>query len=74
MKCVRIVISFFLSIAFPCFARAAMSDFIFHPLNSQMPSDEVASLYQDNDGFIWIVTYSGLVRYDGYNNMARERR
>lgn len=70
MKCVRIVISFFLSIAFPCFARAAMSDFIFHPLNSQMPSDEVASLYQDNDGFIWIVTYSGLVRYDGYNSIT----
>lgn len=31
-----------------------------------LPSDEVSSIYQDSEGFIWIVTYSGLVRYDGY--------
>jgi ligand-binding sensor domain-containing protein/signal transduction histidine kinase/CheY-like chemotaxis protein len=70
MKCLRIIIWFFLSIAAPLFARAATSGFIFHPLNAQMPSDEVASLYQDHDGFIWIVTYGGLVRYDGYNSIA----
>ncbi|MBR1574079.1 MAG: response regulator [Bacteroidales bacterium] len=40
---------------------------VFEPLRPvQMPTDEVASLYQDTEGYIWIVTYSGLVRYDGY--------
>lgn len=31
-----------------------------------LPADEVASLYQDSDGFIWIATRNGLARYDGY--------
>ncbi len=31
-----------------------------------LPSDEVKQLYQDRDGYIWIATYDGLCRYDGY--------
>ena len=34
-----------------------------------MPTDEVSCLYQDSEGYIWIVTYSGLVRYDGYSSV-----
>lgn len=34
--------------------------------SESLPTDEVSSLYQDSDGFIWILTYNGLVRYDGY--------
>ncbi|MBR6246065.1 MAG: response regulator [Bacteroidales bacterium] len=34
-----------------------------------MPTDEVSCLYQDAEGYIWIVTYSGLVRYDGYSSV-----
>jgi len=30
-----------------------------------MPSSEIAKIAQDHDGFIWIGTHDGLVRYDG---------
>lgn len=43
----------------------------FMPLNSvSLPTHEVKSLYQDTEGFIWIVTYEGLVRYDGFKSTA----
>ena len=39
----------------------------FTPLPSDiLPSNEVRKLYQDSDGYIWIPTYNGLARYDGY--------
>lgn len=45
-----------------------ISDLKFIPIQSKLlPSNEVRKLYQDLDGFIWIPTYNGLVRYDGYN-------
>lgn len=31
---------------------------------------EVSGLYQDSSGYIWIVTYSSVVRYDGYRMKA----
>lgn len=46
------------------------TELMFEPLRpAQMPTDEVSCLYQDGDGYIWIVTYSGLVRYDGYSSV-----
>ncbi|MEP6939377.1 MAG: two-component regulator propeller domain-containing protein, partial [Rudaea sp.] len=30
-----------------------------------LPSSEVAKIVDDRDGFIWIGTHDGLVRYDG---------
>ena len=30
-------------------------------------SNEVRQVYQDCEGFIWIATNSGLIRYDGYD-------
>ncbi len=39
----------------------------FEPIPSDiLPSSEVRKLYQDSDGYIWIPTYNGLARYDGY--------
>ena len=39
----------------------------FVPIPSDiLPSSEVRKLYQDSDGYIWIPTYNGLARYDGY--------
>lgn len=40
----------------------------FTPLRSliQLPTNEVRNLFQDKEGYIWIATYNGLVRYDGY--------
>ena len=35
-----------------------------------LPSNEVRKLYQDSDGFIWIPTYNGLARYDGYDVLS----
>lgn len=34
-----------------------------------LPTNEVRNLYQDSDGYIWIATYSGLLRYDGYSTI-----
>lgn len=40
----------------------------FNPLTAHesLPSDEVTRVMQDNNGYIWIATNSGLCRYDGY--------
>ena len=32
-----------------------------------LPSNVITSVIQDRQGFIWISTYNGLVRYDGLN-------
>lgn len=44
----------------------------FHPVPSTnvLPTNEVRKLYQDSEGFIWISTNSGLVRYDGYEYLS----
>ena len=34
---------------------------------SFLPTNEIRNLYQDSEGYIWIATYNGLVRYDGYS-------
>jgi ligand-binding sensor domain-containing protein len=65
MKVVAAILSMFLSIATAMGQEGGNLAFI--PLKAEnIPTDEVSSLYQDSEGFIWIVTYSGLVRYDGY--------
>lgn len=38
--------------------------------SDSLPADEVSSLYQDSDGFIWIITYNSLVRFDGYETKS----
>lgn len=43
-------------------------NFKFIPIQSNiLPSNEVRKLYQDSDGYIWLPTYNGLARFDGYN-------
>lgn len=37
------------------------------PFLEQLSSNEINTLYQDKDGFIWIGTSNGLERYDGYD-------
>ena len=32
-----------------------------------MSSESIASIYQDNRGYMWFLTYNGVDRYDGYN-------
>ena len=45
------------------------ADFKFHHLNTSygLPNQQVESLVQDNNGYIWIGTRNGLAKYDGYN-------
>lgn len=35
-----------------------------------LPTNSVRILFCDSDGYIWIPTYSGLVRYDGYESVT----
>ena len=45
----------------------------FTPLDADcLPSGDVSCLYQDSEGFLWIATYSGIVRYDGYCSVPYE--
>ena len=37
---------------------------------SPLPSVEVRKLFQDSDGYLWISTYNGLLRYDGYDFLS----
>ena len=37
------------------------------PTLSALPNNEILTLLQDSDGFIWIATKGGLYKYDGYN-------
>ena len=45
------------------------ADFKFRHLNTSygLPNQQVESIVQDNDGYIWIGTRNGLAKYDGYN-------
>ena len=37
------------------------------PFAGGLPTNEMTTIYQDRDGFIWVGTTNGLVRYDGYH-------
>lgn len=47
---------------------AAGADMQFETLKSDtIFTGEISDIYQDSEGYIWIVANNGLVRYDGYN-------
>ena len=67
----------------PLYARAEEENDVFNPVvpnngysavlyNNQngLPTSEANAIVQASDGFIWIGSYGGLVRYDG-NNFER---
>jgi signal transduction histidine kinase/ligand-binding sensor domain-containing protein/DNA-binding response OmpR family regulator len=39
-------------------------------VNNGLPHSDVNAIVQDKRGFIWIATYNGLCRYDGYNTLV----
>lgn len=71
MKSIRINILFVLLLAIyisTIQAGAKNYSFLFEPVVSQknFPTNEIRKLYQDKEGYIWIPTFKGLLRYDGY--------
>src|SRR3954454_1512301 len=52
-----------------CLAQNDASTLHFNLLSIKdgMPEGQVNDLLQDKEGYIWIGTQKGLVRYDGYN-------
>ncbi|WP_162937632.1 hybrid sensor histidine kinase/response regulator [Indioceanicola profundi] len=49
---------------------------VFHDLTTKngLPHDTVSAMAEDRDGLIWIGTFGGLVRYDGYRLQSMEGR
>ena len=54
-----------------CAARFVDNDVRFETFSARsLPSNYVKCVYQDSEGFIWIATNNGLVRYDGRNCLS----
>ena len=54
-------------------ASSGFYDLKFLPIQSEiLPSNDVRKLFQDSDGFVWLPTYNGLARFDGYNVLTFE--
>ena len=52
-------------------AAAHGDDVRFESIDSKLlPSNYVKSLFQDSEGYIWVATSSGLVRYDGHSTKS----
>ncbi|KQM76299.1 hypothetical protein ASE74_19815 [Pedobacter sp. Leaf216] len=49
------------------FLHAQIPAVKFIDVNSGIPNNDVTTIYQDNRGLMWIGTYDGLTRYDGYH-------
>ncbi|MDC1106974.1 ATP-binding protein [Prolixibacteraceae bacterium] len=44
-----------------------ISDFDRYTMSNGLSNNTISSLLQDNQGYLWVGTYDGLNRYDGYN-------
>lgn len=51
---------------------ASVDRMSFQPVNMTpgLPTSEVRNLFQDSEGYVWISTYNGLLRYDGYSTVV----
>ncbi len=59
-------ILFSMLILFACNAMGQQVIFKTYTISDGMVANPVRCIYQDSQGFIWIGTYEGLSRYDGY--------
>ncbi len=64
----KLILSFLLIAALQ-YGKAQISRLKFDHITQQdgLPDDQVRMMKQDEDGYIWIGTQLGLVRYDGYS-------
>lgn len=63
----KIVIPVFISFLF--YSRVLCQEIKFEHINKEngLPVNSVTALYQDSDGFIWMGSMYGLIKYDGTN-------
>ncbi len=71
VKSTALINLFFLSLLLPvwivpCLAQYQTLRFDRLTIEDGLPNPSVMDILQDRDGFIWIGTLSGIVRYDGY--------
>ena len=48
--------------------------FINYTIKDGLPSNEVYDVIQDNLGYIWLTTYNGFCRFDGYEFKTLEKK
>src|ERR1700722_4930117 len=67
MKCMRGLFCYIcLMLYLPCRAQAPRLAFEHLTMEQGLPSNNVVSILQDRDGYLWAATTEGLARYDGY--------
>src|SRR5689334_13293246 len=51
-----------------CVAQIKLNELHYNHLsiNNGLPEDYISAMLQDSEGYMWIGTQAGLVRYDGY--------
>ncbi|WP_444996021.1 two-component regulator propeller domain-containing protein [Aliikangiella sp. IMCC44359] len=57
---------FFYGLALPVYANSNSISFLHIGTEEGLPQSTVNTIFQDSHGFMWIGTYDGLTRYDGY--------
>jgi ligand-binding sensor domain-containing protein len=55
-------------ILLPCWINAQIQNYNFYNISSEngLPTDNFQSIYQDSFGFLWLASYDGLFRWNGY--------
>ncbi|MET1254888.1 two-component regulator propeller domain-containing protein [Aliikangiella maris] len=56
----------FIGLALPALANRNSISFLHIGTEQGLPQSTVNTIFQDSQGFIWIGTYDGLTRFDGY--------
>ena len=51
---------------FPAFSNGQTYSFINYGAEKNIPNGFVYTIVQSNDGFLWVGTANGLIRFDGY--------
>lgn len=62
-----VILSIFFCVCSHSFAQTHDIKFDHIGIKEGLPEQQARSIFQDTEGYIWIGTQNGLVRYDGYN-------
>lgn len=64
----RLLLTFLLLAAVPGFARTSPPQCLFQTYSTLdgMTHDRIADIYTDSRGFVWVCTWYGVSRFDGY--------